>query len=436
MEVKVKLLILNGIVCDPSNKFEKKADILIENGKIVNISIKSKKRKLNAKIIDAKGKYVVPGLIDMHTHLREPGREDEETIKTGTRAAAMGGFTTVCSMPNTQPVIDSVSGVKFILTTAKNEGIVNVFPIGAITKGSNGLELAEIGKMKGAGIIAISDDGKSVMNAIIMRRALEYSKMFGLPVISHCEDMNLSANGEINEGYISTVLGLKGIPRQAEEIMVARDIALTELTDGKLHIAHMSTARSVELVRNAKKRGIKVTAETAPHYFSLTDEEIKNTDYNTNTKMNPPLRTIDDINAICKGLSDGTIDCIASDHAPHLIEEKEQEFRVAPFGIIGLETMLPLIITKLVNEKVISFREVIAKLTCNPAKILGLRKGTLSVGSDADVTIIDSKQTKTIEKFESKCKNSPFIGKELTGFATTTIVSGKVVMDGGKIVSD
>jgi len=432
----VKLLILNGIVCDPSNKFEKKADILIENGKIVNISIKSKKRKLNAKIIDAKGKYVVPGLIDMHTHLREPGREDEETIKTGTRAAAMGGFTTVCSMPNTQPVIDSVSGVKFILTTAKNEGIVNVFPIGAITKGSNGLELAEIGKMKGAGIIAISDDGKSVMNAIIMRRALEYSKMFGLPVISHCEDMNLSANGEINEGYISTVLGLKGIPRQAEEIMVARDIALTELTDGKLHIAHMSTARSVELVRNAKKRGIKVTAETAPHYFSLTDEEIKNTDYNTNTKMNPPLRTIDDINAICKGLSDGTIDCIASDHAPHLIEEKEQEFRVAPFGIIGLETMLPLIITKLVNEKVISFREVIAKLTCNPAKILGLRKGTLSVGSDADVTIIDSKQTKTIEKFESKCKNSPFIGKELTGFATTTIVSGKVVMDGGKIVSD
>ncbi|HAM38723.1 MAG: dihydroorotase [Elusimicrobia bacterium RIFOXYC2_FULL_34_12] len=432
----MKLLILNGIVCDPSNKFEKKADILIENGKIVNISIKSKKRKLNAKIIDAKGKYVVPGLIDMHTHLREPGREDEETIKTGTRAAAMGGFTTVCSMPNTQPVIDSVSGVKFILTTAKNEGIVNVFPIGAITKGSNGLELAEIGKMKGAGIIAISDDGKSVMNAIIMRRALEYSKMFGLPVISHCEDMNLSANGEINEGYISTVLGLKGIPRQAEEIMVARDIALTELTDGKLHIAHMSTARSVELVRNAKKRGIKVTAETAPHYFSLTDEEIKNTDYNTNTKMNPPLRTIDDINAICKGLSDGTIDCIASDHAPHLIEEKEQEFRVAPFGIIGLETMLPLIITKLVNEKVISFREVIAKLTCNPAKILGLRKGTLSVGSDADVTIIDSKQTKTIEKFESKCKNSPFIGKELTGFATTTIVSGKVVMDGGKIVSD
>ncbi|OGS45484.1 MAG: dihydroorotase [Elusimicrobia bacterium RIFOXYD2_FULL_34_15] len=434
----MKLLILNGIVCDPANKFEKKANILIENGKIVNISLKpeSKKRKSNIKVIDANGKFVVPGLIDMHTHLREPGREDEETIKTGTRAAAVGGFTTICSMPNTQPVIDSVSGVKFILSTASNEGIVNVFPIGAITKGSNGLELAEIGKMKGAGIIAISDDGKSVMNSIIMRRALEYSKMFGLPVISHCEDMNLSANGEINEGYISTVLGLKGIPRQAEEIMVERDIALAELTGGRIHIAHMSTERSVEIVRNSKKRGIKVTAETAPHYFSLTDEEIKNTDYNTNTKMNPPLRTKADINAICKGLADGTIDCIASDHAPHLAEEKEQEFRVAPFGIIGLETMVPLIITKLVNEKVISFREAISKITCGPAKVLGLNKGTLSVGSDADITIIDLKQTKTIEKFESKCKNSPFIGQKLTGFATTTIVSGIVVMNGGQIVSD
>ncbi|MDD5687205.1 MAG: dihydroorotase [Elusimicrobia bacterium] len=431
----MKLLILNGIVCDPANKFNQKADVLVENGKIISVG-KISKNKSNVKVIDAKGKIVVPGLIDIHTHLREPGREDEETIKSGTRAASMGGFTTVCAMANTQPVVDSVSGVKFILATAKQEGVINVFPVGAITKGSNGVELAEIGKMKGAGVIAISDDGRPVMNANIMRRALEYTKMLDLTLISHCEDTNLSANGEINEGYISTVLGLKGIPKQAEEIMVARDIALCELTGGRLHIAHISTRHSVELVREAKKRGINVTAETAPHYFSLTDEYVKETDYNTNTKMNPPLRTKEDVKAICEGLADGTINCIASDHAPHLAEEKEQEFKLAPFGIIGLETVLPLVITNLVNKKIISLNDAISKLTCNPAKALGLKKGSMSAGSDADITIIDLNKTKIIEKFESKCKNSPFIGMKLSGFATTTIVAGKVIVDGGQIVSD
>jgi len=434
----VNLLILNGTVCDPANRTYKKADVLVENGKIVKISPKSEVRtpKSKIQIIDAKGKIVTPGLIDIHTHLREPGREDEETIRTGTLAAAVGGFTTICCMPNTNPVIDSVSGVKFVIATAHQEGVVNVLPVGAITKGQKGEQLAEIGKMKNAGIVAISDDGNPVMNANIMRRALEYSKMLGIPIISHCEDTNLSALGEMNEGYISTVLGLKGIPRQAEEIMVSRDIALCELSEGKVHIAHVSTARSVELIRDAKKRGIKVTAETAPHYFSLTDEEVKNGNYNTNTKMNPPLRTKEDVKAICKGLADGTIDCIASDHAPHLDEEKQQEFKLAPSGIIGLETTLPLVIANLVHKESLPLIDAIAKLTCNPAKIIGIKKGTLSVGSDADITIIDLNKTKTIGKFESKCKNSPFIGMKFTGFADTTIVAGKIVMTGGKIVSD
>lgn len=432
----MKLLILNGIVCDPANKFKGRADILVENGKIAKIGKLGGLRPTDGRVIDAKGKIVTPGLIDMHTHLREPGREDEETIKTGTRAAALGGFTTVCAMPNTYPVIDSVAGVKFILATVLQDGIVNVCPIGALTKGIKGQELAEIGKMKNAGIVAASDDGEPVMNANIMRRVLEYSKMLNLTVISHCEDKNLSAMGEINEGYISTILGLKGIPKQAEEIMVARDIALSELTGGSLHIAHISTADSVDSVRQAKKRKIRVTAETAPHYFSLTDEEVKNSNYNTNTKMNPPLRTKADVKAICKGLADGTIDCIASDHAPHLPEEKSHEYKIAPFGIIGLETALPLVITNLVHKKILTLESAVAKMTCNPARILGLKKGSLSVGRDADITIIDINQRKTIEKFESKCSNSPFIGMKLSGFATTTIVSGKVVMDGGRIVSD
>jgi len=432
----LKLVIRNGRVVDPKNKIDKKADILIENGKIVKIGESSKFRPGDVTrstiTIDATGKVVTPGLIDMHTHLREPGREDEETIASGTRAAAQGGFTSICCMPNTQPVIDSVSGVKFILTTASQEGVVNVYPVGSITKGQNGEELAEIGKMRIAGIVGVSDDGKPVMNAQIMRRALEYAKMFNLPVISHCEDLNLSMGGVINEGFTSTVLGLKGIPRQAEEIMVARDIALAELTDGKLHLAHITTRRSVELIRQAKKR-IKVTCETAPHYFSLSEEDVRG--YDTNTKINPPLRTKDDIKALCEGLADDTIDCIASDHAPHLDVEKDLEYNMAAFGIIGLETMLPLILTNLVSKKILNLNQAIEKLTVNPANILGLEKGSLSIGSDADLTIIDLNLKKKIgNEFTSQSKNSPFVGMELQGFPVATIVGGKIVMKDGKLV--
>ncbi len=433
----MKLVIRNGRVVDPKNKIDKKVDILIENGKIMKIGESSKFRPGDVSrstiTIDATGKVVTPGLLDMHTHLREPGREDEETIASGTRAAAQGGFTSICCMSNTQPVVDSVSGVKFILTTASQEGVVNVYPIGSITKGRKGEELAEIGKMRIAGIVGISDDGKPVMNAQTMRRALEYAKMFNLPVISHCEDLNLSTGGVMNEGFTSTVLGLKGIPRQAEEIMVARDIALAELTGGKLHLAHITTRRSVELIRQAKKKRIKVTCETAPHYFSLSEEEVQG--YDTNTKINPPLRTKDDIEALCEGLADGTIDCIVSDHAPHLDVEKDLEYNMAPFGIIGLETMLPLILTNLVSKKILNLNQAIAKLTVNPANILGLEKGSLSIGSDADLTIIDLNLKKKIgNEFTSQSKNSPFIGMELKGFPVATIVGGKVVMKDGKLV--
>jgi len=433
----LKLVIRNGRVVDPKNKIDRKVDILIENGKIVKIGESTQFRPgdvtRSTVTIDATEKVVAPGLIDMHTHLREPGREDEETIASGTRAAAQGGFTSICCMPNTQPVIDSVSGVKFISTTASQEGVVNVYPIGSITKAQKGEELAEIGKMRIAGIVGISDDGSPVMNTQIMRRALEYAKMFNLPVISHCEDLNLSMDGVMNEGFTSTILGLKGIPRQAEEIIVARDIALAELTGGKLHLAHISTRRSVELICQAKRKKVKVTCETAPHYFSLSEEDVR--DYNTNTKTNPPLRTKDDIKALCEGLADGTIDCIASDHAPHLEEEKDLEYNIAPFGIIGLETMVPLIITNLVNRKILSLGEAIAKLTVNPANILGLEKGSLSIGSDADITIIDLNLRKRIgNEFISQSRNSPFIGMELQGFPVATIVGGRVVMENGKIV--
>jgi dihydroorotase len=433
----LKLVIRNGRVIDPKNKIDKKVDILIENGKIAKIGESSQLRPGDVTrstiTIDATGKVVTPGLIDMHTHLREPGREDEETIASGTRAAAQGGFTSICCMPNTQPVIDSVSGVKFILTTASQEGVVNVYPIGSLTKGQKGEELAEIGKMRIAGIVGISDDGKPVMNAQIMRRALEYAKMFNLPVISHCEDLNLSIDGVMNEGFTSTILGLKGIPRQAEEIMVARDIALAELTGGKLHLAHITTRRSVELVRQAKRKKIGVTCETAPHYFSLSEDDVRG--YNTNTKTNPPLRMKDDIKALCEGLGDGTIDCIVSDHAPHLDVEKDLEYNMAPFGIIGLETMLPLIITNLVKEKILSLNQAIAKLTVNVANVLGLDKGSLSIGSDADLTIIDLNLKRKIgNEFTSQSKNSPFIGCELQGFPVVTIVGGKVVMRDGKLV--
>jgi dihydroorotase len=421
----MNLLIKNGRLVDPAARQDGVLDILVENGKVRQV-----KRGIDAagaEVIDAKGKIVVPGLIDVHTHLREPGHEEEETIATGTRAAAHGGVTTILCMPNTHPPVDNAPTVEFILLKAQKEGLVNVFPIGCITKGSLGEELAEIGVLKKTGVVAVSDDGNPVMNSQVMRRALQYTKMFNLPVISHCEDKNLSKGGVMNNGHNSTVLGLRGIPSQAEEIMVSRDIMLAELTGGYLHIAHVSTAGSVELVRQAKKRNVKVTCETCPHYFSLTDDAVK--DYATNTKMNPPLRGSADVAAIKKGLADGTIDCIATDHAPHTDEEKNKEFDLAPFGIVGLETMLGLVVTELIEPGVLDWPAAIAKMTANPARIFSLQgRGTLAEGSIADITVIDPLREYRYEAkdFVSRSKNSPFTGRPLKGLPAITIVGGTV----------
>jgi dihydroorotase len=419
----MRLHIKNIGIVDPSQNKDFIGDIFIENGRIVP-SFSSDIDK----IIDGRGKIAVPGLIDIHAHLREPGQEYEETIYTGTRAAAKGGITTIFCMPNTNPFIDNTPTVEFVLLKAQKEGLVNVFPIGCATKSSQGIELSEIGSLKEAGVVAISDDGFPISNSQIMRRILEYTRMFKLPVISHSEDRELSKNGVMNEGKNSMILGLRGIPRQAEEIMISRDIMLAELTGGYLHIAHVSTAGSVDLIRKAKKKGIKITAETCPHYFTLTDDSVKT--YDTNAKMNPPLREQNDINAVKQGLFDGTIDCISTDHAPHAQEEKCREFDLAPFGIIGFETILSLILNELVDSGALSFYQAISKMTCNPAKIFNLKeRGSLKVGSIADVTIIDTNYSYelTKESIISKSKNSPFIGRQFRGGAVMTIVAGKIV---------
>jgi len=421
----MKILIKGGKVVDPAAKFEGVTDVLVADGRIAEV--KANIKDPDALVIDARGKIVVPGLIDIHTHLREPGHEEEETIASGTKAAAHGGVTSIFCMPNTHPPLDNAPAVEFVLLKAQKEGHVNVFPIGCITKNSAGEELAEIGVLKKAGVIAVSDDGSPVMNSQVMRRALQYTKMFNLPVISHCEDKNLTKGGAMNDGHTSMVLGLRGIPKQAEEIMVSRDIMLAELTGGHLHIAHVSTAGSVELIRQAKARKTNVTAETCPHYFSLTDEEVKN--YGTNTKMNPPLRSAEDIEAIKIGLADGTIDCICTDHAPHTEEEKNKEYDLAPFGIIGLETMLGITITELIEKKVLTWAQAVEKLAVNPARIFGLAgRGTLKPGSIADITIIDPEREYSFSEkdFVSKSKNSPFIGRKLKGFPETTIVGGRI----------
>jgi dihydroorotase len=420
----MNILIKNGHVIDPANKVDGKLDILVSDGKIAKFGKPGALAVNDSQVIDAAGKLVVPGLIDMHVHLREPGYEYKETIATGTAAAKAGGFTSVCCMPNTDPVNDNRSVTEFILAQASSAS-ARVFPIGAITKGSKGEELAEMGELRSAGCFAVSDDGKPVMNASIMRRAMEYSKIFDMLIISHCEDSSLSGKGVMNEGVVSTELGLRGIPRSAEDVMTARDISLAELTGCRLHIAHVSTAGSVRLIRDAKVRGVKVTAETCPHYFSLTEEAVRG--YNTMAKMNPPLRTAEDVAAIKQGLSDGTIDVIATDHAPHAMDEKSGEFDYAPFGIVGLETVLGLTL-KLVDEGILSLAEVIRKLSVNPALILKLNKGMLTVGADADVTIIDPNIEWLVDasQFRSKSKNTPFNGWKLKGRAVLTIVGGKI----------
>lgn len=422
----MSILIRGGYLIDTKRKRGDINDILIEDGKIALIGKDLKPGPDCERLIDATRKVVIPGLIDIHTHAREPGFEYKEDIRSVSEAAAAGGFTAICSMPNTLPVNDNRAVTEFIRSRAKEVGLVNIFPIGAITKGSQGVELAEIGELFDAGCVAISDDGRAVMNSEVMRRGMEYANTFNVPLISHCEDTNLSSGGVMNEGIVSTRLGLHGIPPIAEEIMVARDILLAGYTGCRLHLAHISTAGSVRIIREAKSRGITVTSETAPHYFTLTEDLVEG--YDPNTKVNPPLRSHADLAAIRDGLKDGTIDLIATDHAPHAVEEKEREFDSAPFGIAGLETALPLTLS-LVEDGLLSLEEAILKLTVNPASVIRIEKGYLAIGADADITIIDMDDRWVVDpaRFRSKGRNSPFAGWKVKGSVFMTIMGGRIV---------
>ena len=421
------IVIKNGRVIDPANSLDEPKDLLIHKGRIKalespgSISFDAGEKP---SVIDAKGCVVCPGLIDMHVHFREPGFEYKETITSGCQSAAAGGFTSVAVMPNTNPVNDTRAVTEHILSLARTEGIINVYPIAAITQKLEGERLSEMADLKDAGAIAFSDDGRPVMNNELMRRAFEYSKMFKLPLIQHSEMLDLTEGGCMNEGMVSTELGLKGMPTEAEDIMVYRDIALLEKTGGRLHVAHISSKNSVDLVRQAKSRGLSVTCEVAPHHFTLTDEAVRG--YDTNTKMSPPLRAIDDVEAIKEGLQDGTIDIIATDHAPHDIADKQVEYQNACFGIVGLETALPLSL-KLVDEKILSMGDVIKKLTSTPADIFNLKAGSLSLGNEADILIFNPNLEYSIDisKFHSKSKNSPFDGWKVKGKVIHTLVKGK-----------
>ena len=428
------LLIQGGHVIDPG-RTNGIADVLIEQGKIAavgaNLTAQGKGKNGSVQIIDARHKLVLPGFVDLHVHFREPGFEYKETIKSGTAAAAAGGFTSVCCMPNTQPVNDSQAITEFILEKARIAGNARVYPVGAITKGSEGKELAEIGDLRRAGCVAISDDGQPVMNSLVMRRAMEYALAFDLPVIDHCEDLHLSEGGCMNEGVVSTQLGLQGVPAAAEDVMVSRNLALGELTGARLHLAHLSTAGSVRLVREAKARGIRVTAEACPHHFTLTEEAVRG--FNTLAKMNPPLRAWDDVQAIKEGLRDGTIDVIATDHAPHATQEKLQDFAAAPNGIVGLETALSLTLV-LVEEGVLTLESAVAKLTKAPARAFSLNAGTLASGVDADVVIVDPQETWEIDpsRFRSKSRNTPFAGWKVKGRVHATLLGGRIVYESGE----
>lgn len=427
----MNLLIKGARLISPVDNLDKEQDVLIEKGLIKKIAKGIKDPK--AKVIEAKGKIVSPGLIDMHTHLREPGREDKETLYTGARAAVKGGFTSIACMANTDPPLDSEQDMEFILSEAKKIGLIDILPIGAVTLKMEQKQLTEIAKLKKAGAVALSEDGHTILDSNFFRRALEYANMYDLIVICHCEDSYLANGGQMNEGYMSTLLGLKGIPNEAESIIVSRDISLARVANARIHIAHVSTKESIDLIRQAKKEKIKITAETCPHYFLLSDEDLKN--YNTNLKVNPPLRTKKDIEAVKEALVDGTIDIISSDHAPHLESEKDLEFNKAPFGMIGLETSLAASF-KLVENKTLKIEELIIKMSSKAAEIFNLKAGTIKEGVFADLTIINPASPWRVkrEEFESKSSNSPFIGNEFNARVEAVVSKGRVVMENFKIV--
>jgi dihydroorotase len=419
------ILIRGGRIVDPSRNADEVADLYLADGK-VQASGRDLGHPDDALVLDAAGKVVAPGLIDLHVHLREPGQEDLETVATGAMAAAAGGFSAVCAMPNTDPVTDNQAAVGFIVSQAQRAAKARVYPIGAVSLGQKGQQLAEFGELVGAGAVAVSDDGKPVASSHLMRTALEYARTFGIPVADHCEDPTLAAGGAMHEGIVSTRLGLKGIPAAAEEIMVARDILLAELTGGHVHLCHMSTRGSVELIRRAKDKGLRVTAEACPHHFTLTHEACEG--YNTNAKMNPPLREPEDREAIRAALGDGTIDVVCTDHAPHHYDAKEREFDDAPNGIIGLETALGLAVTELVETGLLSLSGLVHRMSVMPARIFNLQGGTLAPGSPADVVVFDPAAQWTVhaEAFYSKSRNTPFGGRRLRGRADLTVVRGQI----------
>jgi dihydroorotase len=428
----MRMVLKGGRVIDPSQGIDDRLDVLIEDGRIQKLGTGFDTRR--GQSIDVRSRVVCPGFIDLHTHLREPGREDKETIATGTRAAAAGGFTAVCAMPNTDPVNDRAGITRAILDRARIDGVVRVHPIGAITRGSLGEELAEYGDLREAGCVAVSDDGRPVASARVMRRALEYARAFDLTVIDHCEEPTLAQGAAMNEGAVSTLLGLRGAPTAAEAIVVERDVLLAELTGGKVHIAHASAAGSVDAVRRGKARGVRVTAEATPHHLLLVDQVVKDSGYDTSTKMNPPLRTETDRQALLEGLRDGTIDCIATDHAPHTIDDKKVEYDQAAFGVVGLETAVSLCLDRLVGGGILELAQLVSLLSTRPARVLGLAGGSLAPGAPADVTVLDLERRVKVDpsRFASKGRNTPFAGWTLKGGPVLTVVDGRVVFSAAR----
>jgi len=423
-----RLLIRNGRVIDPSQGLDQGMDVLLENGSVAalgeRLDVPSETR-----VLDAAGLVVAPGFIDLHTHLREPGFEHKETIESGCRAAVAGGFTSLCCMPDTNPVNDDPSVTSFILKRAEQIGLARVYPVGAVSVGLEGEEMAEIGEMVGAGAVAVSDDRRPVTNAQLFRRVLEYARSFGVPVAAHEEDLDLSDGGSMHEGAVSSRIGLRGMPTSAEEVMVARDVLLAELTGGRLHLCHLSTSTALDLVRTAKQRGLAVSCEVAAHQFVLTDEDVAGANYNPNWKTNPPLRSSAEVEAVLQAIYDGTVDAIVSDHEPHHADEKELDFSDAPFGIVGLETAVPLALDRLVHGRVIGLMQLVRLMSTRPAEVFGLPGGSLREGAPADVTVLDLRALRSVDSstFQSRAHNTPFSGMRLKGWPAATIVGGEIV---------